>query len=449
MESKLILEGYGKIKHAEINVKPLTFFIGDNNSGKGYLLSLIWALQTMETRTPLFQGMFELDDELFRKVYDGLECAIEKTFQEKKGSYRFYAKDILSGLNRLLSRNKQQFVNRIFNFENVRIDKFWVELLENYEIQMQFFCDEDSFDIEYQGIKCAIYVGSFDAQELAEAEMYRCLRYILIGTMFSLSSSCVYFPAARTGFVLAKDIVNKVGRSRTFDVLDDEQIVKPQLQPFTKPIIKFLDMLENLTVDNMDKNGNGNLVQWIESHLTNGKVSYKENGLNEIRYIPEGMEQGIPLRTASAVVTELAPLLLLLKYGTKIKSICYEEPEMCLHPQLQLEIGRLLIQMVNQGIGIVATTHSDIILQHVNNMCRLNKIKKKEALLEQLEISENDCLDVDKIAVYQLTDFGEYSEVEQIVPTDDGFVIPTFTDALMNIFRNSTMIYDYEEEAEK
>lgn len=49
-------------------------------------------------------------------------------------------------------------------------------------------------------------------------------------------------------------------------------------------------------------------------------------------------------------------------------TVCYEEPETCLHPQLQLQMGRLLIRMVRQGITVVATTHSDIILQHVNNI---------------------------------------------------------------------------------
>ena len=35
---KLIVEDFGKIKSAEIEVAPLTLFVGDNNSGKSYLL---------------------------------------------------------------------------------------------------------------------------------------------------------------------------------------------------------------------------------------------------------------------------------------------------------------------------------------------------------------------------------------------------------------------------
>ena len=50
---KLSVEGFGKIKKAEIELAPMTLFVGDNNSGKSYLLSLAWA-------------MHQLSDELFQ-----------------------------------------------------------------------------------------------------------------------------------------------------------------------------------------------------------------------------------------------------------------------------------------------------------------------------------------------------------------------------------------------
>ncbi len=38
---------YGKIKSAEIEVSPLTLFVGDNNSGKSYLMALLWGIQNL------------------------------------------------------------------------------------------------------------------------------------------------------------------------------------------------------------------------------------------------------------------------------------------------------------------------------------------------------------------------------------------------------------------
>lgn len=44
---KMTVEQFGKIRKAEIELAPLTLFVGDNNSGKSYLLSLSWAMRTI------------------------------------------------------------------------------------------------------------------------------------------------------------------------------------------------------------------------------------------------------------------------------------------------------------------------------------------------------------------------------------------------------------------
>jgi len=40
----LTVEGLGRIEQTEVEVRPLTLFVGENNSGKGYLASLMWGL---------------------------------------------------------------------------------------------------------------------------------------------------------------------------------------------------------------------------------------------------------------------------------------------------------------------------------------------------------------------------------------------------------------------
>jgi hypothetical protein len=45
---KLTVDGLGKIQHAEVDVRPLTLFVGPNNSGKSELASLLWGLVAMQ-----------------------------------------------------------------------------------------------------------------------------------------------------------------------------------------------------------------------------------------------------------------------------------------------------------------------------------------------------------------------------------------------------------------
>lgn len=63
-----------------------------------------------------------------------------------------------------------------------------------------------------------------------------------------------------------------------------------------------------------------------------------------------------------------SPLLLVLKSGINFNAMIIEEPEAHLHPELQQKMARLLINMMNLGIPVWITTHSDTILQHINNM---------------------------------------------------------------------------------
>src|SRR5690242_10343713 len=43
---KLTVEGLGKIERAEVDVRPLMLFVGENNTGKSYLATLLWGLLT-------------------------------------------------------------------------------------------------------------------------------------------------------------------------------------------------------------------------------------------------------------------------------------------------------------------------------------------------------------------------------------------------------------------
>ena len=40
----LHVENFARIKEADIEISPLMCFIGDNNSGKSYMMSLLWGL---------------------------------------------------------------------------------------------------------------------------------------------------------------------------------------------------------------------------------------------------------------------------------------------------------------------------------------------------------------------------------------------------------------------
>lgn len=452
MQRRFIIEKFGKIERAEIQVSPLTLFVGDNNSGKSYLLSLLWAIYSAEDTSAIFHNFAQLQIKKKQEVYDQLCKFVLEADKNPEQEIELSSQIFVDILNEILEENKDRFVASIFNSDQVTIKKLAVEVDQEFSVKIvsqreergiKFYFVQKDFAITFSdGVRKDNY------QLVTNVLILNLLLWFLKGENEAYSFNTVYLPAARTGFVLAKNVINRVGRQIAYDISEYyDKSRRMQIQPFTKPVIRFLDMLEELSAEN--KTQYAEIVNWMEQSMTHGKVQYGgEAGAKEIRYVPEGSPDSLPLRTSSAVVTEVTPLLMLLKYGYKLKTICYEEPEMCLHPRLQQEMGKLLIRLVNSGVTMITTTHSDIIIQHINNMCQLKEIGAPKELMDRLELSNKDVIDLQNVAVYQFTDQGAYSVIERVMPENGQFQIHTFSDALLEILQQTSEVQDYEPEQE-
>lgn len=448
MSYKLIVENYGKIEKVELEVAPLTLFVGDNNSGKSYLLSLIWALFSGEENNILYRGIDELLEKKFSKLYSEFMGMLAD--DEVKGKYIVIDEQkLLQIMNELLMMNKDDFVRSIFNYEGMSIGKIEIKKESNHQYKIKSEkIEEDSLEIKVFGdLKSSWQMGItfFKREKIEKFIINRVIRQ-MIAVLLDIGrsrNSSFYLPAARTGFMLAKNTINQVGRKRAFDweIVLDEEHKNTDVSPFPKPIIHFLDAMDNLNLEK-EKGIYINLINWINENMTNGNIECVDHNSGNIQYIPNGMENGIPLRATSGVVTELTPLILLLKYARSIRKICYEEPEMCLHPQLQYQMAKLIIRMVNSEINIVASTHSDIIIQHINNMCQLCRADADDELLKKMGLGQEDLISVNKIAIYQFKGNAEKTRVERILPEDDAFRVPSFMDALKNILNQTIAVSD-------
>lgn len=252
-------------------------------------------------------------------------------------------------------------------------------------------------------------------------------------------NKCIYLPAARTGFMLTKDVINKFGRRETFNIGAEREAVVP----FVRPVNQFLDVINDLVLDGAGNEIFADIINYLECDMADGTVEMSTLPNKEVLYVPKGKKSGIPLRVVSAVVTELSPLILILKHKDKLDTIFYEEPEMCLHPQLQQKMARVICRLVNAGVDMGVTTHSDIILQHVNNMIRLSQRKDREDICRQLGYTADDMLTPDGVRVYQLkAEAGGKTRVEELPCGEYGYKIPTFNDALDRIMDEAYMIQE-------
>ncbi len=82
---------------------------------------------------------------------------------------------------------------------------------------------------------------------------------------------------------------------------------------------------------------------------------------------------------ASSMLSELAPLLLVLKSPLYVDHLTIDEPEAHLHPEMQVRVATFFTELVNGGMGIVLTTHSDFFVAQFNNMVRRHELSGPNA----------------------------------------------------------------------
>jgi predicted ATPase len=78
-----------------------------------------------------------------------------------------------------------------------------------------------------------------------------------------------------------------------------------------------------------------------------------------------------------------------------------DEPELNLHPSNQMLLRGLIANLVNLGIDVMITTHSDYMIKEFNNLIMLsNDFVEKERIMKENKYEEIDILHPDKVKAY-------------------------------------------------
>lgn len=402
MKYNLVIEGFGKIKEAKIQILPLTLITGDNNSGKSYLLNLIWALHSVDSDSVLLRDLSRIKSERYKILKTKLIDYFIAVHGKQEEDITISVVELIDVLNDILLQRKNVFVTNIFNDSNVKIDTLRLELLENQEVIIKKHYNEEGkiWFSYFETCSMTIDVNTWQYDYMADFLLKRLILYLLNNQ----NKGSVFLPASRIGFMLAKDVINKVSRQEAFGVIDSFRRTDSKYEVFTKSIIEFLNIFDELVIDSkIDYEG---LVDWIENNIIYGSISYEGAVRREVRYLPYGEKEAIPLRRMPAAISGLSALILALKYHKGFDEIFYEEPEICCGLQLQLEIAKLFVRIVNEGIRIVATTHSSTIIQYISNMCEL---------ANNYDSNKSGIVYFYKVAIYQVRNNGKFSIVESIV----------------------------------
>ncbi len=432
--NRVVIRDLGPFEEAEIEIKPLTIFIGRNSSGKSYLLYTLW---TLTSTMPDFKRFFEVIEELgalsiaesiVRDVAEGrkeslcnnirklMEIAIDALPHSLSPALEKKLRGVfLTELENIVRRgassamitaegpraameftiSKDRLIGR-----NIRVDNEFIEKL-NVDIPRSHL------------LRINTAMGWTLEEEIVSVGDVAGMTAKLLGRYVSSALAPFFFPEHSS--ILLPD--SRAGITRT--------LLKPYLSPEVVESISHVDSyFVRLYFRLAEKLGRGD----IDLELL--KPILKELGCRNVRAVYEAgaytvyvdMWNGVSLpvvRTPSGIRETLAVALALT--SPDIPLVFLEEPESHLHPRAQLVLAKLISSSINSlGKNVILTTHSDNFVAAINNLIMASKLSREK--LEKLQLREWETLRPDDVAAYliRMDEERGTARLERLKVTEEG-----------------------------
>ncbi|KAA6328171.1 hypothetical protein EZS27_022904 [termite gut metagenome] len=206
------------------------------------------------------------------------------------------------------------------------------------------------------------------------------------------------------------------------------------------PIVHSLVSAEDLALTQKNKSKYFELAEEIERKILRGNVSVSD--LGEVLFQPQSMNEALPFLLSASLVKTLSGLIIYLKHeATNSHLLIIDEPELNLHPDNQILLARILAKIVNAGIRLLISTHSDYIVRELNNMIMLSSkdIDKKEFGYE-----DDEYLNPEDVGAYLFNFNKEKPDrviVEALSIEEDGFEVETMDEVIASLNARSMNLY--------
>ena len=380
------VENLGAIRSGEFTQKPLTIFCGPNNSGKTWAMySLYYHHYTMTTSR---QGIVGLLEQKPASRQEGIAGLLEQELT-------------LADYNRKISAKLADMFNTS------------LALLAN---------------------------AGFRLAGLNETEF----RQYLART----KTAPFLMPAERNGLHL---FFRELSTRRTAllhyaskEDIDLGQLLRDVIHSrYAMPIAHYIDWLNQLPEIQRGPSGAFH-EQALELQKQLAGGAYRvERSTGNIRFKPHqrtragAPTQSMGLHVASSTVKSLFGLWFYLENQAQPGDLLMiDEPELNIHPENQRKVARLLARLVNAGLNIVISTHSDYIVREFNNLLMLSQ--DDGALRKKHKYAEDEILKVEQVSAC-LFDNRTIAAFE--LTPEDGIYASTFDHVIEDLNQVNDDIY--------
>ncbi len=415
---KISVQNYGPIAEAkDIELCPLTVFVGPSNTGKSYLAILIYALFNSFERTrfiPQFRRgrriSLSLDNDLnlnTKPMYENIFKFLKKISVTEKNAALKMPEEleewIKITMGKTVTINFYKEISRCMgtSIKETLLTKAKFNLyLEDSQKKLIIRSYDENFEINLKTLKFPIkdfitlqkfILREKEASEDIKERLFLDFFSELIMHNYSDMES-FYLPAARTGIMQShRAMAGALVQRATFAGLQDFSV--PALSGIVSDFLEEIILMDTGRI--LSKSAS-KVADEMEKNILKGSiksVNLEANQYPQFIYKQNGLE--VPLLRSSSMVSELAPLVLFIRHRVSIGDLLIiEEPEAHLHPEAQRNIAKTIVHLIRTGIKVMVTTHSDYFLEQLENYIRIAKLSadEREALIgsKDLFLAENE-----------------------------------------------------------
>lgn len=434
---RLRIQSFGPIDEASFDLdRDFILIVGQNNIGKSYAISLMYALVKSFSR---FRRLpyYYYDDELegrptaeIRKLaasvaeslsLDGLHDkditeAVTDAWRSMVSSTMVLAlqqtlNGTFSDVSNLQSRTNSRPLSIVLEDE-----RFLIEIgaeaaqlvLRRCEVRGRSFLArrvKQNRSIKHGEPFTVLYLPDGNPRhfEISLLSLLRGLSSQLVERVCGRVADLHYLPASRSGLYQSLSafgqIVAELSKSRT------ALRQKIELPGISEPLSDYYLKLSDIRSMPTDQSAEAfhKAAASIEAEILHGTVEF-ESKTRRLLFKPAGVDLSLDLSATSSMVSEISPIASYLKYvlprslanfqrmrqygadDDLAQLLILEEPEAHLHPEIQIKLVEILATLVRaSNTKIVITSHSNYIFNKCSNLIVGGKIDRSrfEAILFQ------------------------------------------------------------------
>ena len=400
------LKDIGILKQAEFSLGDFTLICGENNTGKTYATYALYGFLKSWRDFIHFPISTEYVDSLLTE--GTLKIKLDPYVEKADQMLAEACKEYLERLDRIFAASEGTFENSEFNLQvhvnNIRDKEIEGRMGILQEGNFDYLKNKDSEIL-------TINVVVEKEQRKIDPDVARILiRFIIIDTIYSSSIPNPFIASAeRTGVAIFRKELN-FARNRLLEEMgradqkiDPRQLLFKAYQSYPSPVEDNVDFTREL--EDIAKRKSFITKQYPEVladfvDIIGGDYAIPRD--DQIYYIPKGTQLKLPMDQSSSAVRSLLDIGFYLRCIAKEGDLLIvDEPELNLHPENQRRIARLFARLVNLGVKVFITTHSDYIVKELNTLIMLNHDKPHlKAIAEENGYQQSELIKADQVKVY-------------------------------------------------